>query len=95
MGALRTIVTSLIAAAALSAPAWAAEDDWPVLKSVRLDERPPWGAFALYGAAGQTVGVTLYTQASADGPVILARRVRARPARPRRSTGPRRRPAPP
>jgi hypothetical protein len=78
VGALRTIVTSLIAAAALGAPAWAAEDDWPVLKSVRLDERPPWAAFALYDAAGQTVGVTLYTQASADGPVILARRVRAR-----------------
>lgn len=84
MGALRTILASLVATAALAAPvlapqtAWAAEDDWPILKSHRIDGVPPWGAFVVYRAAGQaSTGVSLYLLAPEAGPAVLtARRVR-------------------
>lgn len=80
MGALRILVASLTATAALAAPAFAAEDDWPILKSHRIGDAPPWGAFVVYPAFGEgTVGVSLYMLRPEDGPAVLtARRVRVK-----------------
>jgi hypothetical protein len=86
VGALRTIVASLLATAALAAPvmlpqvAWAAEDDWPILKSHRVKDVPPWGAFVVYPSfGGPSVGVSLYMLRPENGPAVLnARRVRVR-----------------
>lgn len=75
MGAYWTILTSLIATAALAVPALAAEDDWPVIKGTRVDEQPPWGAFALYSPDGDSTGVSLYARPSPNGLVLAARRV--------------------
>lgn len=78
MGALRILLASLMAAS-FAAPALAADDDWPVLKSVRVDDQPPWAAFVVYPARGPaSTGVSLYaTREQADGPLVtLARRVR-------------------
>lgn len=72
-------VASLTATAALAAPvlASAAEDDWPILKSHRIEGTPPWGAFVVYPQSGASVGVSLYLLAPKDGPAALtARRVR-------------------
>jgi hypothetical protein len=85
VGGPRTILTSLIAAAALAAPAaQAAEDDWPILKSARIDGQPPWGAFVVYSSSSDrpSTGVSLYLRPSPDGPMLTARRVRARGAEP-------------
>lgn len=80
MGAFRAILASLILAPLLAAPALAAEDDWPVLKSARLDGVPPWGAFVVYRPPGApSVGVSLYVRRAGETPFLLARRVRVRP----------------
>lgn len=80
MGALRAIAAALVAAPLLAAPALAAEDDWPVLKSARLDGLPPWGAFVVYPAADKpSAGVSLYVRRAGETPFLLARRVRVRP----------------
>lgn len=66
--------------AALAAPAFAADDDWPEIKSAPFGAVRPWGAFAHYGGraeAAYTRGVTLYAARSGDAPVLVARRVRA------------------
>lgn len=87
MGALRIFVASLLATAALAAPALAraAEDDWPVLKSHRIDGTPPWGAFVVYPPSGASVGVSLYLLAPKDGPAALtARRVQVQGEAPAR-----------
>ena len=82
MGGFRIFVASLTAASAAAlaapAPASAAEDDWPILKSHRLGDVPPWGAFVVYPpAGGASVGVSLYLLPAPDGPAVLtARRVR-------------------
>ena len=76
MGVLRTFLTSLIAAAALAGPALGAADDWPVIKGQRVDDQPPWGAFALYSVSGASVGVSLYARPSPNGLFLAARRVR-------------------
>lgn len=98
MGALRTLLAPLAASAALAAPALlpggasAAEDDWPILKSHRIDGLPPWGAFVVYPTAGASTGVSLYVLPAETGPAVLtARRVRVAgeaPARIDWATGP-------
>lgn len=78
MGALRIFLASLMAAS-IAAPALAADDDWPVLKSVRMDDVPPWAAFVVYPVRGRpSTGVSLYSiRQDTDGPlVMIARRVR-------------------
>lgn len=66
--------------AALATPAFAADDDWPEIKSAPFGAVRPWGAFAHYGGraeAAYTRGVTLYAAPKGDAPVLIARRVRA------------------
>lgn len=87
MGGPRTFFASLLlATAALAAPAFAADDDWPILKSARIDGVPPWGAFVVYPSFGKpSVGVSLYMLRPTDGlPVLTARRVRVRGDEPAR-----------
>ena len=60
MGAIRSLILALAGAGVLAAPAAAGEDDWPVLKGVRLDGLRPWGAFAVYRADRSVTGVSLY-----------------------------------
>lgn len=66
--------------AALATPAFAADDDWPEIKSAPFGAVRPWGAFAHYGGraeAAYTRGVTLYAAKAGAAPVLVARRVRA------------------
>lgn len=67
-------------AATLATPAFAADDDWPEIKSAPFGSVRPWGAFAHYGGRAEgayTRGVTLYAARDAGAPVLVARRVRA------------------
>lgn len=74
MGAIRSLILALAGAGVLAAPAAASEDDWPVLKGVRLDGLRPWGAFAVYRADRSVTGVSLYFR---EGQTI-ARRIETR-----------------
>ncbi|KRB48616.1 MAG: hypothetical protein V4514_18685 [Pseudomonadota bacterium] len=77
MGLFRTIILALAGAGALATSASAAgEDDWPTIKSARLNDQRPWGAFALYRAPdARATGVTLYLRGSMDDHEMIARRV--------------------
>jgi hypothetical protein len=61
---VRRGVLGIAAAFALAAPAAAAVDDWPSIKGARLDDRPPFAAFAVYRADASVVGVSLYLRAA-------------------------------
>ncbi|WP_312166315.1 hypothetical protein [Phenylobacterium sp.] len=74
MGAIRTLILALAGAGVLAAPAAASDDDWPVLKGVRLEGLRPWGAFAVYRADRSVAGVSLYLR----GDEAIARRVETR-----------------
>lgn len=78
---MRALLAALAGLAlGLAAPAQAAEDDWPEIKSSPFGALRPWGAFAHYGGRGErayTRGVTLYASGAGPGAALVARRVRA------------------
>ncbi len=68
-----------MAATALATPCLADEDDWPVLKGARVENRPPAVAFAVYHSHRSTgFGVYRLQRPDALKPYLLARRVEAR-----------------
>lgn len=77
----RILLLSL-AVAAVAAPCLADEDDWPVLKGARVENRPPAVAFAIYRSHRSTgFGVYRMQRPDALKPYLLARRVEAQTGR--------------
>ncbi|MDD3837265.1 MAG: hypothetical protein WCY15_13080 [Phenylobacterium sp.] len=78
---MRTLMAVLAGlSAALATPVFAADDDWPEIKSAPFGAVRPWGAFAHYGGRGEaayTRAVTLYADSRGGKTVLVARRVRA------------------
>ena len=75
----RILLLSL-AVAALAVPCLADEDDWPVLKGARVENRPPAVAYAVYRSLGhRSTGFGVYRMQRPDAlkPYLLARRVEA------------------
>lgn len=77
---LGRILLLSLAATALATPCLADEDDWPVLKGARVENRPPAVAFAVYRSLGhRSTGFGVYRMQRPDAltPYLLARRVEA------------------